>query len=331
MAPVGIVNMNNILCRPSGGLLPRAIRVCVLFLLMAAAPVAAQTDAHAPADAAELLDPARSLPPLLNTQTSSGTNLDSVSSTSTTEAANQTPASSDASPASAATEGERDENQTDAQQATGNVEKLSLNASERKTGEGSSGNLPGGGFWTILPSLLLVLALLAGCVWAARKYLPGAGRLGGNPAMKVIGRTQISPRQSLLLVKIGRRLLVVGATADRLARIDNITDPTEVSEIIGLVESARPGSATAGFRNALKQADDEFGQLDDIDDDEPVDMVSLSPQARSVGNAPAAPAAPAAPSGPAGLAEQGNEDVGRIRSELDNLRRKVREAMGRGE
>lgn len=330
MAPVGIVNMNNILCRPSGGLLPSAIRVCFLFMLMAAAPVAAQIDAHAPADAAELVDPARSLPPLLNTPDSGGTSLDSAPSTPTTETANQPHASPDGSPASAATEGESAENQTDNQQADAdNPEKLSLNTGERKTGENSSGNLPGGGFWTMLPSLLLVLALLAGCVWAARKYLPGAGRLGGNPAMKVIGRTQVSPRQSLLLVKIGRRLLVVGATADRLTRIDNITDPTEVSEIIGLVESARPGSATAGFQNALKQADDEFSQLDDIDDDdEPADMVSLSPQARSVGNSPAAPAGAA---GPAALAEQGNEDVGRIRSELDNLRRKVREAMGRGE
>jgi flagellar biogenesis protein FliO len=153
---------------------------------------------------------------------------------------------------------------------------------------GTSKGSGGPNVLSLLWPLAVILALIVLVYWAARRYLPGMKRLAGSDAVKVLARTYVSPRQSIALVKAGRRVLVVGQTAERLSALASIDDPEEVSELLGLCQGAGEGSAGASFRKAFQEMDDEFRAAEDA-------------------------AAPA-----------DGEELRRVREELDRLAEKVR-------
>lgn len=88
---------------------------------------------------------------------------------------------------------------------------------------------------------LLYLLLVGGGLWLslymARRYLPGGNQLFATPAVEVLGRTHLDPRRYLALVRIGRRLILVGVTPDGMAPITEINDEREIAEIL---EASKP-------------------------------------------------------------------------------------------
>jgi flagellar protein FliO/FliZ len=107
-------------------------------------------------------------------------------------------------------------------------------------------------WWRTLGALVLVVALIFGLRWVLRRTsrLRSAG--GGGQVIEVLSRTSISPRQSLLLVRVGQSLLVVGA-GETLTTLAQIDDPTQVAELLGSIEQARANSLTNTFARALGQ------------------------------------------------------------------------------
>ncbi|NIA20603.1 MAG: hypothetical protein GWP05_01245, partial [Anaerolineaceae bacterium] len=95
----------------------------------------------------------------------------------------------------------------------------------------------GFGWLSLVAPLVVVLLVIVLVFWAVRKYVPGMRRLTGSSVVRVLARTYLSPRQSVTLIKVGRRILVVGQTADRLSRLGEISDGEEVSELLGLCRS----------------------------------------------------------------------------------------------
>jgi len=148
------------------------------------------------------------------------------------------------------------------------------------------------GWLNLVAPLVVVLVVIVLVFWAVRKYVPGMRRLTGSSVVRVLARTYLSPRQSVTLVKVGRRILVVGQTADRLSRLGEISDGEEVSELLGLCHSEGDQSISKNFQKIFREADREY--------DEGVEAGGESP-----------------------------EQLGRVRSQLDDLTRKVRSAVGR--
>lgn len=107
--------------------------------------------------------------------------------------------------------------------------------------------LPSGGtsalslFWP----LAIVLAVIVVLVIVLRKYLPGVSRLNGNGAINVLASHHLSNKQSLRLIRIGRRIVLVGVTPDRITSVAEITDVEEVAEVVATVEKNRPESFTS--------------------------------------------------------------------------------------
>ena len=104
-------------------------------------------------------------------------------------------------------------------------------AAERRTDSG----LP-----PILSSLFLVLVIcgiFVGILCLAKKYLPGHRQLFSHPAVEVLGRTHLDPRRYLSLIRIGKRILVVGVSPEDMRTLSEITDE---AEIVGIMEVARP-------------------------------------------------------------------------------------------
>ena len=98
-----------------------------------------------------------------------------------------------------------------------------------------------------------VVALLGGAVFLLRKYGRTSRFLGGGGPIRVLGRRTVGARQEILLVEVGTRVLVVGATRDRLAALGEISSPDEVAVLRADLPGRREDSARAAFKDTLRE------------------------------------------------------------------------------
>ncbi len=112
----------------------------------------------------------------------------------------------------------------------------------------------------------IVLVLVSLCVWGLRKWMPKSVRFGGGDTIRILSRKYLSGKQSLCLARIGRRVVLIGVTPDRISAISEITEPEEVASLVAAVERGRPDSFTSTFNNMSDQelADEAEGR--DLDD-----------------------------------------------------------------
>jgi len=157
---------------------------------------------------------------------------------------------------------------------------------------------------SLVAPLAVVLLVICLVFWAVRKYVPGMRRLAGSSAVRVLARTYLSPRQSVTLVKVGRRVLVVGQSADRLSGLGEISDGEEVSELLGLCRSEGDHSVSKNFQKIFREADREYDEGGEAVVESPDTTLRSSASLRST------------------------RQLGRVRSQLDDLARKVREVVG---
>jgi flagellar biogenesis protein FliO len=82
-------------------------------------------------------------------------------------------------------------------------------ASHPASGRAPSAHEGSSGWWIGTAGVALALALCGWVSFASRRYLPAAG--GGGVSLRVVGRTSLSPKQSVYLLQVGDRVLIVGA------------------------------------------------------------------------------------------------------------------------
>lgn len=95
-----------------------------------------------------------------------------------------------------------------------------------------------------------VVALIVVLAYLSRK-IPLACRSRRPGVIEIISRTQLSGKQSLCLVRIGPRMVLIGASGDRLSRLDVIEDPEVTAQIAGLARQSSPESSTHNFSARL--------------------------------------------------------------------------------
>ncbi len=124
----------------------------------------------------------------------------------------------------------------------------------------------GDGLWSVKDfwPLLSVLALIAVLAWIVKKSLSGRRVLTSSSVIEVLSRTALSSKQSLVLVRMGRRLLLLGVTNDEMHTLCLVDDPDQVAMLVGEVAGERPGSMTQAFARAFEEESQEYenGSLD---------------------------------------------------------------------
>jgi flagellar biogenesis protein FliO len=109
---------------------------------------------------------------------------------------------------------------------------------------------------TALTGLSIVLGAFLLLAWIARKRMPkGSARLP-DEIIEVLGRTTIAAKQSLHLVRVGCKLIVVSVTATGTETLTEITDAGEVARILAACQQQHAHSSTAAFRQVFE----EFGR-----------------------------------------------------------------------
>ncbi len=110
-----------------------------------------------------------------------------------------------------------------------------------------------GTIFSVLFSLGIVLSLFLGLAWLYRKSQPqGTARLP-TELVQILGRTNVAPRQSMMVVRFGSKLLLVSQQPGQTETLAEISDPAEVDRLAGICESRSAHSATQSFSNVLLQ------------------------------------------------------------------------------
>ncbi|MAT16743.1 MAG: hypothetical protein CMJ46_15910 [Planctomyces sp.] len=93
---------------------------------------------------------------------------------------------------------------------------------------------------------VVFLILLTAKFW--KKHIPGASIPIPAESMTVLGERKLNKNHSICLVRLGSRVLVLGASADGLRTLSEITDPVEIDFLSGMARSTQPDSV---FTSAL--------------------------------------------------------------------------------
>jgi flagellar biogenesis protein FliO len=137
-----------------------------------------------------------------------------------------------------------------------------------------SGRTPGHelgtGTFSVLWPLLAVLATIVVLTMAVRKYFPRMNRLRGGSAVNVLATQYLSSKQSLSLVRLGRRVVLLGVTPDRISAVAEVCEPEEVAEIVASVERKKPDSFTAALARLRMQDSDERLVEEITEEDAPI-------------------------------------------------------------
>jgi flagellar biogenesis protein FliO len=121
----------------------------------------------------------------------------------------------------------------------------------------------------------LALAIVLGAIfllrWGGRKMFLLHGQAKGHGGIRVLSRSVLSPKQQLLLLKVGKRLIVVGDSAGHMSALCEITDPDEVAGLMGEVNENRSEPAAKSFRKLFGLAKEPFEQTmaDQVVEEEP--------------------------------------------------------------
>lgn len=126
-------------------------------------------------------------------------------------------------------------------------------------GDGESG--PPVWYRTQIGALAVVLAAIAVCFWALRRWAPTL-RVRSAGAIRVVARTPLGPRQTIAVVQLGRRFLILGVSPGRVDNLGNVDDPREAGELAALLGADWAGTSSR-FTTALEGEAADFREADD--------------------------------------------------------------------
>lgn len=129
----------------------------------------------------------------------------------------------------------------------------------------------------IMP-LVMVMALVFALAWALKKIAP---RFGVAPvgSLRVVGRAALSPKNQLVLVEVGKRLVLVGVSPDRVERITEITESIEVAGLTGKLRVPGQADSSGSFDTLLSIETTQFKSSDSSDVEESeVELAETSPR-----------------------------------------------------
>lgn len=115
----------------------------------------------------------------------------------------------------------------------------------------------GGGLWTTVVSLTVIVGTLGSLGYWLKPYL---GVTRGLPieAVELLGRRSLEQKVAIHLVRCGGRILVLSVSPEGARTLAEIADPVEVRELVGICHASRdsksviPDSLASAFAKEAK-------------------------------------------------------------------------------
>lgn len=115
----------------------------------------------------------------------------------------------------------------------------------------------------VLAALGIVIGLIFVLRWFGRFFFPATGGRGKSRAVEVISRSPLSPKQQVMLLRVGRRLIVVGDSGSQMNPLCEITDPDEVAALVGQLQGERSSTPARAFGSMFGRSRQVFEAEDD--------------------------------------------------------------------
>ncbi|MFG0249589.1 MAG: FliO/MopB family protein [Phycisphaeraceae bacterium JB051] len=116
------------------------------------------------------------------------------------------------------------------------------------------------GSWIL--NTITALGVVIALIFAMRM---GMNKLSGRPVMggrsgivEVLSRTSLSPRNQVMLLRLGQRIIVVSEGPAGVRTLANVDDPDEVAGLLTTISASKPGSISQSFNQLLNRADTEM-------------------------------------------------------------------------
>lgn len=139
------------------------------------------------------------------------------------------------------------------------IEQTPLGASAgRALGDGGGLEKPAGG-WVLstFAALGVVIGLILVARWAYAK-MGGQVVARSSPAVQVLSRTTVAPKNHVLLLRVGQRVLVVGDSGEGLRTLANLDDPEEVASVLQSVTSQQEASVSKSFNQLVSRFNGDY-------------------------------------------------------------------------
>jgi len=102
------------------------------------------------------------------------------------------------------------------------------------------------------------LGVVLGCIfivrYAGKKFLGLQNTASSGGAVQILSRTPVSPRQQLMLIQVGRRIVLVANCGAAMNALCEISDADEVASLAGQLQERRRTSATSAFLGTFGKA-----------------------------------------------------------------------------
>lgn len=122
-------------------------------------------------------------------------------------------------------------------------------AEQRLVGGPKGAGIDDDGWLRTLGALGIVAGLIFAARWLLKRWHPSALSGAAGP-VEVLARAAVAPRQQVVLVRLGARLVLVGTGGGAMSTLAEVTDPAEVRALIDAVKSAA-GKGIAGLLAGL--------------------------------------------------------------------------------
>jgi flagellar biogenesis protein FliO len=126
-----------------------------------------------------------------------------------------------------------------------------------------SGTAAKSGDWDFakIPAALAgVVILIFVLRWAGKSIGGKVSNKNGGRGVEVLSRSMISPRQQMMVVRFGRKILLVGSSGGEMTPLCQIDQPDEVAEVLAQVNAGK--SASQSFRSAISGAEKPYEEAE---------------------------------------------------------------------
>jgi flagellar biogenesis protein FliO len=108
----------------------------------------------------------------------------------------------------------------------------------------------------LVGALGLVIGLILLLRWGSQKLMrPGHGR--SSRVIQVLSEATITPRSKVLLVRVGRRVIVVGDSGTQMSPLAEITDADEVAALVGQLRDTKFEMSSQALGSLFRRSQDE--------------------------------------------------------------------------
>jgi flagellar biogenesis protein FliO len=138
----------------------------------------------------------------------------------------------------------------------GNENSSPANSTQTPASPLTSGGMDSTRVMLALSGVIILIFILR---YGAKRILPGGAVLRNTRTIKILARCPVAPKQQVMLIQLGKRLLLVGDSGSQLNSLCNITDGDEVSAILAQIHeeaAAQVGRFDLTFGRAKKKFDE---------------------------------------------------------------------------